>query len=337
MLIYRKPIAGGMSYTKLILVPTSVQNILFIAFHSNALGGHFDAYRTLHHLCLCYYWPEMYTFIKQMCLACPGCTLSNPTKSKSSKFVYNFPIEAPVMVLHVDAYMAGFHPGFEGSEMYLLACCGMCTFGTLEPLSGANATTFASAIMKIQLRYGFCHTSIFGQGQKILRCLLRGFRSTQSQLPCPLRGQSQPHACWCFCRYFNKGLTIMCNKCDTVQVALECLLLLLYAWNSCPVPGTDISRSLVAVGCKFAFPIDYSSGKHWQLTSSPATVESYSKELATHRSTCCKVANLLVMEQCKWHRALINSCHPDPCVYLPSDGPEGRHNFLPQQQCASRS
>ena len=60
------------------------------------------------------------------------------------------------MVLHVDVYMAGSHPGFEGSKMYLVACCSMCTFGALEPVSGANATTFASAIKKLQLCYGFC-------------------------------------------------------------------------------------------------------------------------------------------------------------------------------------
>jgi hypothetical protein len=61
------------------------------------------------------------------------------------------------MVLHVDAYMAGSHTGFEGSEMYLVACYGMCTFGALEPVSRANATTFTSAVIKIQLCYGFCH------------------------------------------------------------------------------------------------------------------------------------------------------------------------------------
>ena len=47
--------------------------------------------------------------------------------------------------------MAGAHSGFDGSETYIIACCGMCSFGTLEPITGANATTFASAIMKIQL------------------------------------------------------------------------------------------------------------------------------------------------------------------------------------------
>jgi hypothetical protein len=66
----------------------------------------------------------------------------------------------------------------------------------------------------------------------------------------------------------NKGLHITCNECDTVWVALEAILLLLYASNSCPVPGTDISRSLVVVGREFAFLIDYSSEKHWESTSS---------------------------------------------------------------------
>jgi hypothetical protein len=76
---------------------------------------------------------------------------------------------------------------------------------------------------------------------------------------------------------------------------------------------------LVAVGREFAFPIDYSSGKHWQLTSSPATVESYSKELAVRLSACCKVAELLVIEQRAWHWALINSRRWDPRIYSPGD------------------
>jgi hypothetical protein len=116
-------------------------------------------------------------------------------------------------------------------------------------------------------------------------------------------------------RYLTKGLKIMSNERDSVRVALEAILLLLYAWNSCPVPGTDISRSLVAVGREFAFPIDYSSGKHWELTSSPTTVVSYSKELATRLSACQEVSKLLVEEQRSYHRELVNACRPDPHVY----------------------
>ena len=108
-------------------------------------------------------------------------------------------------------------------------------------------------------------------------------------------------------RYVTKGLKIMCNECNSVMIALDAILLLLYAWNSCPVPGSDISCSLVAIGREFAFPIDYSSGKHWELTSSPTTVVSYSKELATRLSACQEVAKLLVEEQQSYHRERLSS------------------------------
>ncbi len=111
----------------------------------------------------------------------------------------------------------------------------------------------------------------------------------------------------------------MTNKRDTVWVALEALLLLLYAWNLCPVPGTDISWSLVAVGREFAFPINYLHSKHWELTSSPATVDMYFKQLAKCLTACHNIVLLLVREQREWHRALINSCRQDPHVYLPGD------------------
>jgi hypothetical protein len=63
-------------------------------------------------------------------------------------------------------------------------------------------------------------------------------------------------------QYLRKVLKIMTNKGNSVRIALEAILLLLYTWNSYPIPGTDISRSLVAVGLEFVFPIDYSTNKH---------------------------------------------------------------------------
>ncbi len=55
LLVYREPISGGLSYMKLIVVPASLRNVIFIAFHSNAIGRHFNAYHTLHHIRLRYY------------------------------------------------------------------------------------------------------------------------------------------------------------------------------------------------------------------------------------------------------------------------------------------
>jgi hypothetical protein len=151
MLIFNKLIQGGPSYTCLQLVPEEFYNIIIVAFHSNAIGGHLNAYCTLHRIPLCYYWPGMYPHIKKICAACPGCTLANTTKSKSSELAYNFPIEAPFLVFFVDAYSAGMHSSFDGFKTYLVACCGMTGFASMEAVQHAHSKNFASAIMRILL------------------------------------------------------------------------------------------------------------------------------------------------------------------------------------------
>jgi hypothetical protein len=257
----------------------------------------------------------MYAFVKRMCQACPGCALANPTRSKSSELIYNIPIEAPFLVMHFDAYAAGNHAGFEDSECYLIGCCGMSSFACMEPVTNASATTFASAIMKMLLRYGFCHMAVLNKDSKFFGTCSEALDLLKINRHILSGSNHNPMLVERVNRYLTKGLKIMCNERDSIQVALEAILLLLYAWNSCPVPGMDISCSLVAAGQEFAFPIDYSSGKHWELTSLPSTVVSYSKELATHLSACRKVAKILVKEQRLYHCELVNARCPDPHIY----------------------
>jgi hypothetical protein len=155
MLFLHEPICGSTSYTRLQLVPQEMYNILFIAFHTNAIGRHLNIYRTLHRLRLRFYWPGMFAYVKRMCLACPGCALSNPNCGKSSKLVYNFTVKAPFLVMHFNVYAAGKHARFEGSDAYLIGCCGMCSFACMEPVSNPSSTTSASALMCIFLQYRF--------------------------------------------------------------------------------------------------------------------------------------------------------------------------------------
>jgi hypothetical protein len=74
----------------------------------------------------------------------------------------------------------------------------------------------------------------------------------------------------------------MTNEGNSTRVASEAILLLLYAWNLAPIPGTDLPRSLVACGRVFQFLLDWSVSisKHLELTSSPKSVISYAKDQA---------------------------------------------------------
>ena len=319
LLILREPIRGYESYTRLQLVPKDIRNIVFIAFHTNPIGGHFNPYRTLHRIRLRFYWPKMWSYVQKMCKSCPGCSLANRTHRPSSELVYGFPVEAPMLVLHVDGYSAGKHSGFEGSESYLIAACGMCTFAAMEPIHKADSTAFASAIMKIQLRYGFCHTIVLDKDSKFFGVCRQAIDLLQINCHVLSGGNHNPMIVERINRFLNKGLKIFTNERNSVRVALEAILLLLYAWNSCPVPGTDISRSMVCVGREFSFPIDFSTGKHWELTSSVTTVSSYARDLAERLSACHEIAELLVQEQRAYHQEYHNSRRQDPRLYKVGD------------------
>ena len=56
--------------------------------------------------------------------------------------------------------------------------------------------------------------------------------------------------------------------------------MLMYAWNSEPIPITDITQKMVICGRNFAFPIDFSSTTAVRLTSSKKWVESYAARQA---------------------------------------------------------
>jgi hypothetical protein len=78
ILIFHKPIARSGSYTRLPLVPRGLRNIVFVTFHTNPVGGHLDAVRTMHRSRL-HFYPGMYSYVVKMCDACPDCALANPT------------------------------------------------------------------------------------------------------------------------------------------------------------------------------------------------------------------------------------------------------------------
>ena len=95
------------NYTKLQIVPTHLQNIIFIAFHSNPLGGHLSKYHTFHKIRLRYIWPCMFKYIDKMIYMCPGCILSDTSNMKVHELIYSFPVDEPMKVVHADVYTVG--------------------------------------------------------------------------------------------------------------------------------------------------------------------------------------------------------------------------------------
>jgi hypothetical protein len=257
----------------LIIVPKKKYNVLFVAFNTNPTGSHLNSCRTFHHLGLRHYWPGMYSYIK-------GCALHAqdvPLLTQQKKNHPNWYIISPSK-LHsescTDDYSAGVHFGFKGSPSYLISSCGMCSFGILEQITGATTFTFASTIMKMQLCSGFFHTVVLDKNSKFFSICRESLNLLKINCHVLSGDNLNPILVKRLCQHFNKGLRIMTHELNLVHVVLEALLLLLYAWNSCPVPG--------CIGkLEFSF-----TGPWWVIDS--ADGGSYNNKHCHHPTWCMK-------------------------------------------------
>jgi hypothetical protein len=173
--------------------------------------------------------------------------------------------------------------------------------------------------MRILLRFGLCHTLVLDKASSFLNVFNQVVELLQINSHTISAENHDAMIVERLNRYLNKGLKVMTNERNSVRISTEAILLLIYAWNAACVPGTDIPRSLVVTGRVFSFPIDFSSSKHLDLTSTPEAVQSYAKHQATLLSASRDIARVLLDEHRAWHRELVNSSRPNPRIYHVGD------------------
>ena len=203
---------------------------------------------------------------------CPGCILSDTSNRKVHELIYSFPVDEPMKVVHADVYTVGTELGFSGHRNFMVIVCGMCTFAVWEPLKQMNSTTFADAIMKILLQFGLSHTIIIDKDSKFKAVFEETMLLLKINLHIASGGHHDPILTERLFKYVNKALRVIHNALGTNRSTTQSLALTLYAYNSAPVTGTDISRSLVCTGREFHFPIDYEKNDFTNLISNVNSV-----------------------------------------------------------------
>ena len=98
----------------------------------------------------------------------------------------------------------------------------------MEPIQHATSSSFASGIMKIQLRFGLCHTIVLDKDSKFFGVFKEAVDLLQINRHLLSGGNHNGMLVERVNRYLNKGLKIMTNERDSVRVAMEAIILLLY-------------------------------------------------------------------------------------------------------------
>ena len=316
------PIPNSTQLFKLQIVPESLRNTVFTAFHVNPLGGHLSAYYTVSKLRCRYFWPYMYKYVVRMIRRCAACLANNASSRCRSELVYSFPVDAPFKVIHADVYLPGDTQSYDGARGFMIVMDHMSSFVIMEPLSGAlNSTAFAKAIGKVMLTFGLAHTCVVDADSKFMAEFVETMAILKIKLHPLSRGNHDGMSVERFNRYLNAALTIFLSDRDSKAAFVEGAYMSAYAWNSAPVVGTDIARSLVAIGREFHFPLDYSvaSARSFSQSVSPKAIRTYADNMAGLLVKCQEVYKLLISEHRAMHRELRNSQTPDPFQFHVGD------------------
>ena len=289
------------------IVPKTLRNIIFISFHSNPMGGHFHLYQTLHRIRLRFHWPKMVQYIKYMIQRCPGCHMANATVNRKSVHLYSFPIDAPFRTIHIDIYTMGKTESFDGPKALFIVLDHMSSFAVIEPVHHLNSDCFAKALMKVLLTHGLCHTIIVDADSKFKATFTEAINLLHLNKHEISKGNHQAMLVERFNRYLNKVLKIFNNERGTNKTFVEGALLAAYAWNSSPVSGTDISKSLLVMGREYNFPIDFATDKVFSTNNSPQVIFDYTKNLVEILSQSRDIYKILIEEHRAMHREIRNS------------------------------
>lgn len=241
----------------LIVVPPTIQRLIFTAYHATPMMGHFGEYKTLHRIRLRFFWPSCRKDVNAWISSCPDCVLSNSKTHKSKELVYSYPASSPFYIIHVDIWQPGDTLSAQGFGFFLGAMDDLTGFMIVAEFKELSSATLAAILMQqVLLKVGMCgmirpdaDSKFLGQFKNVCAIL---------DIPCDpaARGNHKAVSVERFFRFLNKTLTIGSNARGSHAISVEAVHVAAYAWNASTIDGTEIIRSVPAIGRPFRFPID---------------------------------------------------------------------------------
>ena len=259
-IVYRYEVRNRASIRQLRtrVVPPNLRRTVIVACHASPMAGHSGVHRTTYRVTTRFWWPYVARDITNGVLGCATCRLANHNSHEAQMHLYAFACDEPFSVIFLDMWKPGDVPEKDGTREVLTMLDGMTGFAAGAFL-GKPIT--AEVLADITFSQFFC---VFGLPRLIVvdaDSKFRGiFTTTFQNLGIHIEVvASENHKAVRnerFHRYLNRVQRI--NTADTGSFFQwkQGVMFALYGWNAGPIDGTDIPRSVGAIGREFPFPID---------------------------------------------------------------------------------
>ena len=318
-------VGGSNRFLCLIIVPTSLRQLVFFAYHASGSGAHMKAFKTLLLVRLRFFWPCMRKMIMLWVKGCTGCIPAAARDRESSGLVHSWPVTTPFCIISVDIWKPGEVVNIDGYKALLNAMCDMTQFVVSTPVKCLVAAHIARAFMEgVLLKVGLCVVVVVDEGREF--CSLFRDMCRLLNIKCHVVAKRNHKAVGVerYHRFLNHSQRICSEERGTPASFVECGLTTAYAWNASPIDGTDIVRSVPAIGRVLRFPLDIHESELPQpITDVTRSVTEYVRYLGRDVNYARELLSWLVADRREAHRERTN-LKRKPIVYRVGDIVMGR-------------
>ena len=312
-------------YLSLIVVPTSLRHKVFHAYHGTGTGAHMGPMKTLLAIRMRFFWPRMRKDIMGWTRGCEYCIRSRTRRKESTGLVHSWPITTPFAIISVDIWRPGDIRSSDGYRYLFNAMCDMTQFVITVPTKRIDATEMAKLFMEgVLLKFGLCIMVVCDEGSEFRgefesMCKILNIRfHTVAKRNHKAVGVERYH------KFLNHAQRISTEQRKTSAAFVEIGMTTAYAWNASCIDGTDIVRSLPAIGRALRFPVEINESAIPQLTSNVGErVAQYLRYLGSDVDFSRKLLAWIVDDRREQHRERVNE-QRNLVKYKPGDIVMGR-------------
>ena len=135
--------------------------------------------------------------------------------------------------------------------------CDMDQFVVVVPVPDKTSASLASYLMQhVLLKFGMCHLVVIDDGTPFMENVVAMCQALNLNYDVLAKGNHEGLSVEHFHRFLNKSVTIAAEERGTNDIFIPASISAAYAWNSASIDGTDIIRSVPAIGQALNFPLD---------------------------------------------------------------------------------
>jgi len=307
-LVIYKLIGSTNRYLSLIAVPFALRRTVFTAYHASGVGAHMGKYKTLLAIRMRFFWPNMRKDIMAWVDGCPDCIPARIRRRESTGLVHSWPVTTPFSILSVDIWKPGATSNPRGYNGLLNTMCDMSQFVVSVPICGAESSYVARIFMEsVLLKFGICAMVVVDEGSEYRRTFEQMCKALKLRFHPVAKRNHKAVGVERFHKFLNHAQTIATEQRGTPEIFVECAMTAAYAWNASVIDGTDIVRSIPAIGRVLKFPLDIIESEiPTSIDDSSASIVKYMQYLGNDVSYSRQLLQWIIHDRREQHRERVN-------------------------------